>query len=127
MAKKDAADLAPLVDELGEIDKKLATVRSDIAREKKLKETLRAAVSLRPANESIEIKGKQHVATLGPRGFQTIVDAVKVLKAVGSKLFPALVTVTTKALTDAKVDPAIVASCSATDQTGHRELTVRPL
>jgi len=115
-------NLAPLVQELHDLRKKIAAYKPDISREAALCTLLRATANDEPAGKEIRIEGTKSFLLLGARTNQTIPNVLKLFKLITMKAFLGVVTCTAKALKENEVDPAIVAQIMETTQTGYRPL-----
>ena len=61
---------------------------------------------------------------IGARGFQQVIDFGLLRTLVPQKVLDAVASVTTKAMKDEGVDPAIILQVTQTMQTGYRPLEV---
>jgi hypothetical protein len=112
-------DPAPLVDELFEIQTRLAPYRKDIAREEALKSIVRGLTD----DNTSHVPGAKAIAVLGPRQNKTIVAYYDLARRIGLDAYAQIATVTLEAL--AKVaKPGIVAQYIRTESTGTRPLMV---
>lgn len=118
-----------IVDEAGRLEAKLAPFKGDIKRLEDVRKTIREWYDLHEATLSFTVAGSKYVATVGPRGNQTVIfDLETVLEAAGKTKFLAAVKLSQDSL-KAIVDPAIASAVTTTAQTGSRPLSlldVRP-
>lgn len=126
MAKKKLAPprpgvdpIAPLIDELGSIEKELAPFAGKIAR----REALRKEIRAKAPDDQKQIEGERFIVTLGERGNETVVDYPALAKKIGFEKYAGFATATLKALA-AHVAPGILAHFLRTEQTGSRSLKV---
>lgn len=132
MAKKPTEPkpdlLAAWIDELGDIQKKLAPHRALILREKDLKEFIRARYDDKDAEKEFSPEGSRFVALLGAKGIERrIVDMPRVFTALRKASFLKACSMTMKALEGAAIAagcPELVEAVLLQDRTGHRSLKV---
>lgn len=116
--------LAPLADELGEIDKILSPHRTRIARETALKSQLRerADTPPRPADAEIRIAGTRFDVILGARAMVKTIHIGKLVKAIGAKAFHAFARAT---LADVEAHaPDLPLGVITSDNSGFRSLKI---
>lgn len=94
----NAAAVAAIVDELGVIGRKLAPWRLAITQEEALRKSLRAQFDASPADLAFDAVGDHYTAQLGPKALQRTVNPIKLLKAVGQRVFMQCVGVTLASL-----------------------------
>jgi hypothetical protein len=127
--KSSSTALCAQVDELGEIQARLASHRADIAREEELKRLIRKLHGEASPTQAVRIAGAKFDAVLEPRQFETVIDVGELLKQVGRVPFLKLASVTLKAVSefaDAARRPELVGLVSSRTQTGSRKLVVVP-
>ncbi len=122
-ATKTTDSLAAQVDELGALEKEFAPHAFKARRIEELRKAIRAQYDDLSAFEQFEAKGKRFTVLLGPRGAERRVNKFRLLKAIGSKAFAAVASVTLKAL-ETGVSPEIAATVIDTDRTGARNLRI---
>lgn len=116
--------LSAQVDELGEIEARLAPHRADMARAEEIRRAIRRSYDDADAAATFEAQGAQYTALVGARGFQRAIDNAKLIKAVGQKAFAAIATVTLAAV-DGLDLPGVAVACANRMQTGPRPLVIR--
>ena len=119
-AEKPASEFAPLVDELGALEKEMAPHAQKLARIEQLRKALRAACTL-PADQEWNVEGERFNAVLGMRGNEQVISFAGLVKAIGAKAFAIFVKCTLKDL-EANCAPAVVASVVSSARTGSRSL-----
>lgn len=117
--------LAPAVDELGDIDVRLAPLRSLIAREQLLRSAVRDAHAANAAPGEIRVAGARFDCVLGPRGNQTAIDLAKLVRLIKPSAFAKFATCTLAAL-KLNVADENVALVTSVGPTGPRGLKVLP-
>jgi hypothetical protein len=117
------AHLAPVVDEIGDLERELDPLKPKAARLDLLRKKIREAYADAPAESEHTLEGSRFAIVVGPRGNQTIIDIPKLLKSVGVKLFARLATVTLKAL-ESECAPDVVETVCSVSRLGSRSLKV---
>lgn len=81
--------LAKMVDELGEIETRLAPHRTYIAREEALRKQIRAGADSpeKPADGEIRVPGTKFDVLLGPRSVERTIDFRVLVKRIGAAAF----------------------------------------
>lgn len=112
-----------MIDELGALEKELAPLAGKIARIECLRRNIRAQVpDSVAAHASYELAGERFVACIGPKGFQTSINAFALVKRIGVAAYAKIATVTLRALEQHY--PGDVAYVTGKERTGPRSLTV---
>lgn len=117
--------IAAQVDELGDIDQKLAPFRSLIAREIALRSALRSAYATKEASQTFEARGSRFVALIGAKGNERSINYPKLWRLGGVALMKRIATVTLKALEEHA--PAIALDVVSFAATGPRSLRLMQL
>lgn len=113
------------VDELGDIDARLAPLRSLIAREQLLRSAIRDANAANAAPGEIRVAGARFDCVLGPRGNKTLIAFPRLVKAISARVFAKFATCTLGQL-EAEVDAAVYADVTSVEACGPRGLKVLP-
>jgi hypothetical protein len=119
-----AVSLAPLADELGELELELAPLKGKIARADAIRRVLREAYADLPANGSYQVYGQRYAAMIGPKGAQTTVNTQRLFNLIGAEKFLDLATVTVKNVERCPVE--IRGQVVSVDMAGTRSLSVIP-
>lgn len=115
-----------LVDELGELSLRLAEARKDERRADQIKSLLREHVTPQTPEETVQIRGKQFVATVGalpPK--RTVGSIVKAFALAGQKQFLAICSLSVKAVEE-NFSPAEQAQLLVEGYASTRPVTVAP-
>jgi len=117
---------AKLVDEFAELDRTIATYKTNLDRHKELRETILSWHANLAANQSAEVHGKKYALRITPREFQRKITSMAKVKAkLGLARFLQLCSFKLKNL-DAHIPTSEQAGLVAREQTGHRSLEVIP-
>jgi hypothetical protein len=119
-----ASPLRAIADELGELERELAPLKSKIARADALRKLLRGAYSCEAAGESFLVEGGRWVVQLGPKENESTVDKARLVALIGLKDAYGLATISLKALELAT--PAVRAAVVTTHATGSRKIHLFP-
>lgn len=124
MTKAESLARAVVVDEIGDLTKELAPLKSKIARREELAKVIRSWAADTDAAQPFSTEGERFSVLLSPKGNETVVNMVNVWTALGRKKFIQAVTVS---LTTLKLllPEATIASFTSKVQTGSRSLTVQ--
>lgn len=114
--------IAAMVDELGDIDRRLAPVRTLIAREEALRKNLRAAHTDHTADQEVRAAGSRFYAILGPKAAQRSIDFVRLVKKIGAARFVKFATCSLEALE--KHAPGAEAEFVTKANTGSRPIRI---
>lgn len=114
---------APIVDEIGDLERELAPLKPKAARLELLRKQLRYAYENSPAESEYTVEGSRYAIAVGPRGNQTVIDIPKLLKLIGVKLFARIASVTLKAL-ESECAPDVVETVCSVSRLGSRPLKV---
>lgn len=117
----NATLIAAQVDELGALEKRLAPYRADLKRVEALRKAIRQHFDGSPAGLSFEPRGDKFFAMVGARANERSINPVKLIKAIGVKLYAQLATIGLGVL-EANVAPDICAAVISTDATGPRPI-----
>jgi hypothetical protein len=122
-AKPAVSALAPLVDELGALEKKAAPWKAKLARIEELRKLLRASAADLAATATRTVLGEKYAALIG--GCETVrtVNVAKLETLVTTGELTAVASVTLTAL-EASFAPEIVAQVVTSAPTGARPLKV---
>lgn len=116
---------AALIDELGDCDTRLAPLRTLIAREDALRKQLRAIYADDATDGEIPVQGTRFTTVLGPRGNQTAINIVALVKRIRAAAF-AKFAVTTLAALKENVAPDVYDAVTSSVATGPRSLKTYP-
>jgi hypothetical protein len=112
-----------LVDEYGELARKLAPHRANLRRFDEVARLLRLAANEKPADDLVTIAGERYTVFLSHAGMRTVIaPAAKLYDALGKEVFLRVATTTLKALEE-NVDPLLIAELTHQEQTGSRNIT----
>ncbi len=115
--------LAPLVDELGALERDLAPYAARIARVEMLRKAVRNAYATAHAAETFEAAGAHFVALIGARALVRVIDFKALAKALGLAAYAKIATVTLAAL-EANAPCTVIASVVTSEATGTRSLRI---
>lgn len=114
-----------MIDELGDIDVRLAPLRSLIAREDALKKLLRTIYADDATEGEIRVNGARFTTVLGPRGNQSVIDLALLVRKIKASAFAKFATCTLAALKE-NVAPDVADACVSLSATGPRSLKTYP-
>jgi hypothetical protein len=116
-----------VVDEAGELEKKLAPYKGDIRRLEDLRKTIRSWYEGADPTKIFSAYGETYVATVGACGNETVIhDMSSIFEAAGRDKFLAACKLAIGKL-PGLVNPALAAACTSQEQTGSRGLSIMPI
>lgn len=117
---------AKLVDEFVDLDRTIATYKTNLDRHKELRDTILSWYADLPADQTAQVHGKRYAVLVTPRQFQQRITSMAKVKAkLGLKLFLELCSFTLKNL-NAHIPTSEQAGLVTRERTGHRNLEVIP-
>lgn len=116
-----ASVIAEQIDELGALEKRVLPFRADLTRIEQLRKAVRGHFDASPASEPFEARGARFTALIGARAEQRSVNPLKLIKAIGLKLYASLCTPTLAAL-EANVSADVIANVVTSAPTGARSV-----
>lgn len=125
MAMYAAAKRLSIVDEYGDLKRRVKEFQPTKARFELLGRTITSWYENEPAEKEFIVEGQKYSIKISEREWQRRVDAARLYKAVGIKRLLELVSVTLKALKDAGLEKLEIL-CVDKKQSGPRDLTVTP-
>ncbi len=130
MAKAQAAPkppapnpLAPMIDELGALERELAPYEAKASRAELLRKTIRAHYEAEPAAQEFQPAGARFIALVGAKAEKRSIDFRALAKAIGLKAYAAFATCTLAAL-EANAPCQIAAQVVSSERTGYRPLKI---
>jgi hypothetical protein len=123
-AKPAVSALAPIVDELGALEKKAAPWKAKLARIEELRKLLRASAADLAATATRTVAGEKYMALIGACETVRTVDVATLETLISTGELTSLCTVTLTALEAAKLAPEVVAQVVTAAPTGTRALKV---
>ena len=118
--------LAALVDELGELEAALTPMKPKLARIETIRKQLRGIYNDAAVDKAFTLQGSKFAATIGARSMVSAVNVTALIRAVGSKVFASIASVTLKRVQET-CSPAVYAACVSSDQSGPRPIDVFPV
>jgi hypothetical protein len=121
-------DRSAIVDEFGELDRRVAEFKPQLKRYEALKAQIRTWAEKIPAADSVEYAGTRYTAQLGPREMKrTVIDKLKAFtilkKVLGLKGALAVVTIPLEKAVDAHIPEAQHKLIVKEERTGSRDIT----
>lgn len=123
---RQAAALAAMVDELGDLEQEIAEHKIKFARVEVLRASIRSAYAKADPGRMYQAAGERWVCLVGKNGNASIVDKAELLKRIGAAKFCELAGVTLKALEE-HVPKEILGAVVSLEPIGPRIITVVPV
>lgn len=113
-----------LVDEYGELSRKLAPHRANLRRFDEVARLLRLAANEKPGAEAVTIAGERYDVLLSAAGMKTLIaPAAELFAKLGRETFFRIASTTVKALEENVADPLVIAELTRQEQSGTRTIT----
>ena len=125
-AQKAAAQLAAMVDELGELERETQPWRPKLARVEALRSAVRAVYAKSDPGATYKASGRRWICMVGPNGNQSTVDRAALIDIIGAKKYAELSTVSVKALSGA-IGADVLGVVVTMQPAGPRSLAIVPV
>ena len=125
-AQKAAAQLAAMVDELGDLERETQPWRPKLARVEALRSAVRAVYAKADPGATYQASGRRWICMVGPNGNQSTVDRTALVDMIGPKKYAELSTISVKALAGA-VGADVLGVVVTMQPAGPRSLAIVPV